>query len=249
MSIWQLCSGSNAIRPLSGQAFRLVESQEQIATMAFVDTLEEQAILEQLLDSVKPPVPFHAQGLHYLLSTPFRYPPLKWGSRFGSVYEPSLFYAGTSVFSTMAEAAFYRQVYLDSMSSEDMPTKPLSGQHTLFSVGYSTQQGVQLHQAPFSEFEFNIRDRVDYSLTQQLGADMRSAGVLCFEYPSARCNEGINVALFEGSSFTESKPNNQQRVMSATTVKQVELKNIDTGEIYRYDREQFCVDGRLPLPA
>ena len=54
-----------------------------VSTMALVDTLEEQALLEQLLDDSKPSVPLECRGLHYLLFTPFRYgAPYPHGSRF-----------------------------------------------------------------------------------------------------------------------------------------------------------------------
>ncbi|OJT00371.1 hypothetical protein BEE62_09960, partial [Marinobacter nauticus] len=65
---------------LQGQLFRVVESQEDIATTRIVDNMQEQARLEQLLDASKPPIPEQAGKLHYLLATPFRYPPLKYGS-------------------------------------------------------------------------------------------------------------------------------------------------------------------------
>lgn len=77
--IWRQCKGERHIRPLQGRLVRLVESQEQVATLQLVDTLEEQALLEELLESGKPPVPADAEPLHYLLKTPFRYPPLRWG--------------------------------------------------------------------------------------------------------------------------------------------------------------------------
>lgn len=77
--IWRQCKGERHIRPLQGRLVRLVESQEQVATLQLVDTLEEQALLEELLESSKPPVPADAEPLHYLLKTPFRYPPLRWG--------------------------------------------------------------------------------------------------------------------------------------------------------------------------
>ena len=41
--------------------------------MKLVDTLAEQALLEDLIESSKPPVPVECRHLHYLLSTPFRY--------------------------------------------------------------------------------------------------------------------------------------------------------------------------------
>ncbi len=67
--IWRQCKGERHIRPLQGRLVRLVESQEQVATLQLVDTLEEQALLEELLESSKPPVPADAEPLHYLLKT------------------------------------------------------------------------------------------------------------------------------------------------------------------------------------
>ena len=95
--IWQTCNGEQYLTRLSGHLFRLVASQEQAATLSLVDNLQEQVLLDQLLEDTKPVVPPAARHLHYLLKTPFRYPPLKWGSRFGSVHEPGIFYAGCSV--------------------------------------------------------------------------------------------------------------------------------------------------------
>ena len=106
--VWDACNGAQQIGSLKGTLYRLVESQEQVATLGYVDTLDEQALLEEMLESTKP---VYREGLmtyHYLLSTPFRYPPLKWGSRFGAVHEPSIFYGGSTVDVTLAESAYYR---------------------------------------------------------------------------------------------------------------------------------------------
>ena len=116
--IWETCEGARHLQTISGTAWRLVESQEQIATLGYVDTLEEQAILEELLDSVKPPYPANTESLHYLLKTPFRYPPLRWGSRFGRVHEPGIFYAGCEANTTLAESAYYRFVFWYSIASK-----------------------------------------------------------------------------------------------------------------------------------
>ena len=113
MTIWHKCDGESHITPIKGVCYRLVESQEQIATLGYVDTLEEQVLLEEMLDAVKPAYPMAGDDYHYLLKTPFRYPPLEWGSRLGSKHEASLFYAGLSVTSTLAESAYYRFVFLN----------------------------------------------------------------------------------------------------------------------------------------
>jgi hypothetical protein len=70
----------------------MVESQQQIATSSLVDDLAEQALLEELIERSKPPLRSGTERLHYLLATPFRYPPLRHGSRFGGRFEPSLLY-------------------------------------------------------------------------------------------------------------------------------------------------------------
>ena len=50
MSVWEACGGARNIEPISGTLYRLVESQEQVATLSYVDTLEEQEMLEALLE-------------------------------------------------------------------------------------------------------------------------------------------------------------------------------------------------------
>ncbi len=55
MDIWTDCEGSAQIRPIQGELYRVVESQEQVATLQYVDSLEEQATLEELLENIKPP--------------------------------------------------------------------------------------------------------------------------------------------------------------------------------------------------
>lgn len=86
--LWQTCDGKRRIAPMHGELVRVVENQEQIATTALVDDLQEQALLEEMLDDAKPRRRPGTEGLHYLLATPFRYPPLRHGSRFGQRSEP-----------------------------------------------------------------------------------------------------------------------------------------------------------------
>ncbi|WP_348701299.1 RES family NAD+ phosphorylase [uncultured Marinobacter sp.] len=207
MDIWSRCQGERHIRPIEGVLFRLVESQEQVATIGYVDTLEEQAVLEELLETSKPDYPEVLRSeRHYLLKTPFRYPPLPWGSRFGRVHEPGLFYGGRSVDATLAESAYYRFVFLWSMDGTP-PTDKLNSEHTLFSVGYSTAIGVQLQRPPFDEFTAQMVHPRDYSASQTLGSRMRAAGVEAFEYPSARAaGHQLCGALFTPRALADRAP-------------------------------------------
>jgi hypothetical protein len=59
--------------------------------------VEEQHVLERLLDDAKPPVPAAAAHLHWLLFTPFRYPPPPGGSRFRGPNDPGVFYGADAI--------------------------------------------------------------------------------------------------------------------------------------------------------
>ena len=247
--IWQACNGEQYITRLSGTLFRLVESQEQAATLSLVDTLQEQALLEQLLEQTKPPVPPPAEGLHYLLKTPFRYPPLKWGSRFGSVYEPGIFYAGGSVAATLAESAYYRMIFWQSMPSP--PPKPiLRTAHTLFSVRYHTEHGIALHQPPFNQHQALLTSKTDYQHTQQLGSAMCGAGVDAFEYQSARAAGTEHcIGLFNPSAFVTHQPEHSSQWLCELSAQQVVFKQHGETQLHSFSAEQFWVEGKLPLPA
>ncbi len=222
--IWRQCKGERHIRPLQGRLVRLVESQEQVATLQLVDTLEEQALLEELLESSKPPVPADAEPLHYLLKTPFRYPPLRWGSRFGRRHEPSLFYAALKLETAMAESAYYRCVLWSGMVVPP-PSGRILSEHASFEAGWKVERGMRLQAPPFSDHEAALTDIADYRAPQELGTAMRSAGVQAFEYRSARCPErGCNVALFTPAAFTEKRPRNLTPWLCETTAGYVAFK-------------------------
>ncbi|TEA77162.1 RES family NAD+ phosphorylase [Allopusillimonas ginsengisoli] len=249
MTIWQACNGPQHIGPLHGLLSRLVESQEQIATMGYVDTLEEQAVLEALLEGVKPPYPKHCDGYHYLLKTPFRYPPLKWGSRFGRIHEPGIFYGGCSTDTTLAESAYYRFVFWNSMSAK--PIKPaIHSQHTLFSVGYRTAKGIRLHNAPFDDHHSELTHPCSYHATQEVGTAMREAGVEAFEYSSARdTRQGRCVALFTPLALAQKTPRLITQWLCETRAQEVVFKQAGASTTITYGIGQFQVNGGLAAPA
>ena len=124
------------------QVYRIVESQAVAATTTLVDDLEEQALLEELLDDIKPPYRAGSRERHYLISTPFRYPPLKYGSRFGDRTMPSFFYASEEQQTVLAECAYYRFAFLTAM--EQPYGKAIHSEHTIFCVCVDSTQAVDL---------------------------------------------------------------------------------------------------------
>lgn len=247
--IWETCRGAEQIAPLAGTLFRLVESQAQVATLHYVDTLAEQALLEELLEKVKPPYPADVDDLHYLLKTPFRYPPLPWGSRFGRTHEPSIFYGGCNTEITLAEVAYYRLVFWQSMNGTPIK-ESIRTEHTLFSAGYRAEAGVKLHAEPFAQFADVIRHPKDYSQTQQLGSAMRDAEVEAFEYVSARDPQlGICVGLFTPAAFSGRKPRETNQWLCEVTATEVAFKQVGQPAVVRFGIDAFMYEGQLPLPA
>lgn len=250
MSIWQRCDGKRFITSVNGELFRMVESQEQVATMSYVDSLQEQAVLEELLESAKPVYPDSMTAdLHYLLKTPFRYPPLPWGSRFGRTHEPSIFYAGKTLEATLSESAYYRFVFLHSMQGEP-PKANLRTAHTLFSARYSSKHGIKLQEMPFLDFKMQLTSIYTYEHSQTIGSDMREGGVHAFEYFSARSiNEEICVGLFTPEGFVHSKPLSVEAWFCELTSDRVTFKPQRSKMTYDFNIEQFLVDNKLPMPA
>lgn len=247
--IWEDCKGTQQIKPLAGTVYRLVESQEQIATLGYVDTLEEQALLEEMLEITKPTHPFTTEGFHYLLKTPFRYPPLKWGSRFGRIHEPGIFYGGSNTHTTLAESAYYRFVFWYSIDASPIKNT-IRTEHTLFSADYQSNHAIQLHSAPFNQFLNTLTHPQDYAATQQLGTAMRTANVAVFEYPSARDpQQGTCIGLFTPSAFTQKRPKEMTAWLCEVSANEVAFKQRDRAEVIRFSLDTFLVDGTLPLPA
>lgn len=247
--IWSQCNGPQAIHPIRGTLHRLVESQQAIATLDYVDTLEEQAVLESLLEASKPAWPPDSKRYHYLLRTPFRYPPLAWGSRFGHTGEPSLLYGGLSARTTLAEAAYYRFIFFSSMA-QPIPKAAIHSQHTLFTAGYRTPLGIQLQSPPFTSHASRLAHPADYRESQALGADMRAAGVLAFEYPSARDpRPGLCVGLFSIQALADTKPRTQQAWLCQTSAYDVTFKPENGPDIITFHLADFLLDGTLPRPA
>jgi len=248
LDIWAECRGEEAVMPIRGDFFRVVESQEQIATNLLVDNLHEQALLEHLLERSKPPLRTSEPRLHYLLSTPFRYPPLRHGSRFGNRYEPGIFYGACTLPVVLAETAYYRFVFWQGMSVPP-PSGALTTEHTVFGAVYETGSGVRLHRPPFDRFAELLTHRDDYSHTQLLGTRMRDSGVLGFEFVSARDpGRGLNVGMFTAETFPGHQPAWQQSWLCETKSEVVTFFNPEAGT-HTFECTAFYLDGRLPVPA
>jgi hypothetical protein len=247
-SIWTECAGASEISELAVDAWRVVESQHQIATRKLVRSDAEQQLLEELIETVKPP-DRTAERLHYLIFTPFRYPPLRHGSRFGTRAERGLWYGSRTLPTAFAEVAYYRLLFLDGTEAD---LGVVVTDLTAFRISLRTDAGIDLTAVPFTAYAPIISSPAIYTATQALGGAMRSAGVEAFLYVSARDEAGgINVAAFTPRVFGRRRPRSLESWHCRTARTGVELTRRDyfSRASHRYDRAQFLVDGRLPAPA
>jgi hypothetical protein len=226
----------------------VVESQHQVSTRKLVDSADEQALLEELIDGAKPPDLTRGR-LHYLLFTPFRYPPLAHGSRFGRRHERGIWYGSLERRTAFAEVAYYRLLFLEgTRASLGTVTTPL----TAFRATLRTSRGAALDLPPFDAFRSAISSPVSYVETQSLGDAMRAAKVEAFRYPSARDVEGgVNVGAFTPTVFGRTKPTSLESWHCAASRQRVDITagNYFTRETFAFAREEFLVERRLPSPA
>ena len=246
---------------LIGRLYRIIESQEEVATRSLVDSLQKQEVLENLLEQSKPARLPGSDGLHYLLATPFRYPPLPWGSRFGGAAESGIFYGSKTIPTVLSEAAYYRLLFLNDM--ETAPAKPVTSYHQVFSAKYCADPGVRLQSAEWEKYWPSLTHPSEYAFCQQLGAQMRECGIRGLETPSARAlsagiyelpvngGEGANVALIDPEALLRRPPTIEAEVTAESTAEGVSflVKSGNGVDSVSFPREAFLTAGELPQPA
>jgi hypothetical protein len=204
-------------------------------------------LLEELIEENKP-APAGGR-LHYLLSTPFRYPPLRHGSRFGARGERGIWYGAETQGTVFAEVAYYRLLFLEGTRAD---LGLLEVQLTAFTARIRAERGIDLTVPPFDRYREAISSPSRYESSQALGKAMRSAGVEAFRYFSARDPRGgVGLAVMSPSAFARPRPSRLETWHCTATRERVEMRKADFFERagWSFRRVEFLVRGRLPAPA
>lgn len=245
MATWTRDALSSERRRLSGNCWRVVESQHQISTLKLVDTLAEQARLEELLEESKPGLPADCTGLHYLLSTPFRYgAPYPRGSRFRRPgHTPGVFYASRTPETAITETAFHRLLFFADSPGTRWPDN--AGEFTAFSARYRTAAGLDLTAAPLDRDHAVWTHPTDYSACQALAGTARSAGIEVLRYASARDASGTNLALLTCRAFGSTSPVERQAWRIHLGPSGVRAICSHPESRLEFGREAFAADSRV----
>ena len=200
---------AEAFREYRGKLWRIVEAQHRISTNRLASGADDQALLEQLVEEVKPTLPAAARHLHYLLATPFRYGH-KSGSRFRRAGEkPGIFYAAETVATALAETAYWRLRFYSRSPGFRPPAAIV--EHTAISVGVGADRLLDLCAPPYDAATALWMDPDDYSACQAFAAQARTIDTQAIRYASVRDLEHrANVALFDPAVFQGPVPKNAQ---------------------------------------
>jgi len=168
---------------LRADIWRAVEAQHLVSTMPLVDNdPTDQAILEDILESSKPPLPPATAGRHWLLATPFRYRPLAQGSRFRGAGDPGVFYGALERPTACAEAGYWKWRFVrDSEGLPGLESHPM----TVFLAGVDAACA-DLRQPPWARRKKQWAAPDDYGPTQALARTLRQQGAQAIAYPSVR---------------------------------------------------------------
>jgi hypothetical protein len=162
--------------------WRAVEAQHVISTMRLTDTAAEQALLERLLETSKPPLPADAVALPYLLATPFRYVS-RWPSRFRPASEPGIWYGAAAITTACAEVGYWRWRFL--IDSEGLRDQATLVEFTVFQARVKGSS-IDLTSDPWRAARALWMDPSDYRACHELAAAARERAVQWIRYASVR---------------------------------------------------------------
>ena len=195
---------SSDVKPYAGHAWRFVESQSFISTLKITDTLEEQRILEETIERFKPSIPARCRHLDFLLSTPFRYKPYPYGSRFRrSGSSLGVFYCSENEETAAAEMAFYRLMFFSQSPSTPWPGNALT--FTSFSVEIGTDRSIDTTRPELSLHRARWIEPIDYTACQALADEARCWNIDVIIFESVRDpDRKLNLAVLECHAFNRS---------------------------------------------
>jgi len=181
--------------------------------MRLVDNAAEQHVLEELLETSKPPVPPGAVGKHYLLSTPFRYRS-PFPSRFRQAHDPGIWYGAEELQTACGEIAYWKWRFLTD--SDALRESALHSEHTFFQARVRGRCA-DLTAAPWKAATGTWTQKSDWRQCQAFGAEAQQRDVAWIRYIAVRVPDGICGAVLDPAALSVIEPFEQQTWACKTT--------------------------------
>lgn len=205
------------------QVWRAVEAQHQVATMSLVDNLDEQLLLEQMLETSKPPLPQTA-STDYLLTTPFRYTSA-YPSRFRRPNESGVWYGAEDLSTACAEVGYWRWRFL--MDSAGLDGKEVRAELTIFQARVHGQC-LDLTAPPWNALERVWSHPTDYRGCHSLAEQARTGGVHWLRYRSVRWPKGMCAAALSPTALDRPHPERIQTWRCRISAEQLHFSHENT---------------------
>lgn len=222
----------SACRTLERDLWRGVEAQHLVATMRLVDTLDEQAVLEEILEGSKPPLDLPLAGVHYLVASPFRYRS-PHPSRFREAHHAGIWYGAEELHTACTELAYWRWRFL--IDSEGLAESGTITELTFFQA-HVAGDCIDLSVPPWDRQREHWTAPDDYSACHALAAACRDRGVGWIRYESARKIEGHCAAVFRPTCLSLRPRGGQQTWVCKVTKDTAILAHEDERVALRFGR-------------
>lgn len=233
---WKSAWFDRGVRVRGGSLWRGVEAQHVVSTMRLADSLEEQRVLEDLLETSKPPPPPEARGRHYLLFTPFRYrSPVP--SRFRRAADPGVWYGAEELKTACGEVAYWKWRFLTD--SDALAGRALHTEHTFFATEVRGRCA-DLTAAPWKSAGGAWGHKTDYAACQDLADEARRCELAWIRYASVRVPGGICGAALKLGALSLRKAFEQQTWACKTSGDGAYLQRADGGDRYAFSAEEWA---------
>ena len=233
---WQSTWFATGVRVRASRLWRGVEAQHVVATMRLADSLAEQKVLEDLIESSKPPLPPDASGRHYLVFTPFRYrSPV--ATRFRRPTDPGVWYGCEEMETACAEAAYWKWRFLSD--SDALAGEALHTEHTFFQARASGRCA-DLTRPPWTAAARVWSHKVSYSACQELAAEARTRDIAWIRYASARLAKGTCGAVLKADALALPEAFEQQTWACKTTGEGAYLQHRGSARAYSFSASDWA---------
>ena len=248
-NIWTRCAGRSSLRALPAAPGASSSRSTSSPRASWSTPTRSSALLEELIEDVKPP-PGAPAGLHYLLFTPFRYPPLRHGSRFGTRAERGIWYGSRTRATAFAEKAYYLLLFLEGTAAE---LTPLETDVSIFQAAYETRAGGGPHARRLRALPARSSPRRPTTRRRKRwgGRCARTAWRPSSTRPPAIPSTAPTSACSCARPSRRAGPACRRAgaAWSRATAVEVTKEDVFRSASFAFKRRDFEVDGRLPAPA
>lgn len=231
--------------PLNHNIYRFSRANKYGSLSRLTDSEDQKKILKRKLFPEEFNSNDNFNDLENFLLEPFKLPPLKYGSRFGSENEKGIFYASCDIITALYESVYYLFVFI---KDSNMPLKPYFVTYNSFSVGLKTSNNLDLTVSEWKNLKYKISDPSSWQYSQDIGKKAREADFDSISYYSSRKDSGVNIAVLKDGVFLNKKPQdfiywegyiNNDYITFQSSPSQVRV----------FKKSDFMIEGNFPLPS